>query len=236
MSLEDIAGSLKIVQALDNAFDVLSENHVLYGRLMIGSKSDKYVLPFLAEGGAFQDEAMAFLEKELRELGPRRTVHKGYLALEVQSGGERPTSITYNTGTRITFEFKVERGEPKPRKMIIPVEETETAYEILGKAGGTIECRVTPSSIKYQLIVVNGNNRQFFPWYRVPFLMQNGDQQFTTWVASAKKDTPTGALAGNYIKVGVSQIYQSHPGIDSASQILLTIVEPGKVYKYEGCR
>ena len=237
MLLEDIARSFSVTQDLDKALEMFDQDHVLKGLLFLGEKTDLYVVPCKPESGAFQEGALAFLERSLGDLEPRRTEYHGFVAFEINNGGGRPTAFTYNIGTTVEFRFKVVRETPTKETSVSHQEKVASTYDILGTTGQTLEITLGTSHKKYRLIPTRQANRHYFPGYKIGFQLKDGNKLITTHITAATRGYPNvGTLEGTYASKGISQLYKAHPELNGASTLLLEIVEPGKMYSYKGCK
>lgn len=85
-------------------------------------------------------------------------------------------------------------------------------------------------ALRYSLIPVAKANRQFFPGIRVPFLLETEVGTFTVKVSSGYKDTPDGAMAGDYITGGLKKLYDASR-VKPGDTLRIEALEPGKRYK-----
>lgn len=90
----------------------------------------------------------------------------------------------------------------------------------------------TPSSRKYNLIVLHREVSDYFPGFRVPFDITYKDDTISTWrVCSSKPGVKIGENQGNYISKGIKAFFRRHENLASANTLTFRVNEPGKRYE-----
>lgn len=88
-----------------------------------------------------------------------------------------------------------------------------------------------PSWKRYGLIPIPMEHREFFPGYRVPFILVTDIGEIETYVTSAFEGTRTGhRREGKYIAKGIKAWYRRHPRLKAGDEIGLEELEQKRRY------
>lgn len=94
-----------------------------------------------------------------------------------------------------------------------------------------IEAKLTESSFKYHLIYI-GKNRNFFPGFKVPFMLETDIGDLTTHVTSADAETDIGnPEAGYYIQKGLPDWFRQHRELKPGDIVRIEVIEPKQRYR-----
>ncbi|MEE8430488.1 MAG: hypothetical protein V3S16_04500, partial [Candidatus Desulfatibia sp.] len=99
------------------------------------------------------------------------------------------------------------------------------------KFSDSIEIILNNSSKAYSLIPLPKEARQFFPGFKVKFILETDVGNLSPQVTSAPAGTEYGDLmAGNYIQGGLKEWYDSHSELKNGTTLIISVIEPQKRY------
>ena len=117
-------------------------------------------------------------------------------------------------GVLVSLKFHVKRYTPFP-------------------TGRRIEIKLKGKSWrKYGLIPLPKRYREYFPGYKIPFILETDIGEIKTKVTSAPRGTPHGdPEAGNVIQGGLRPWYDRHRELREGDILIIEIIEPMRRYK-----
>jgi hypothetical protein len=124
--------------------------------------------------------------------------------------------------------------EPAPSskaKPSLPSTNHETHSDV--QIGNSVEMElIFPSERKYAAFHLDKNVREFFPGYKVEFMLDTDIGELKTSVTNATSNTEKGdPIAGRYIRGGLFSWFKKHPEADIGAKVRFECIEPFKRYR-----
>ncbi len=93
-----------------------------------------------------------------------------------------------------------------------------------------VELPLTPAALMYGYISTSRENRRFFPGFKVPFTLRDGDREYSVHVTGGSQDAHTGDPSeGTQIVGGLKPFFVEHNST-AQGRVRIRAVDPGKNY------